>query len=122
MFCKIPISIPLNIETSVSRYFTRRYSVRCWYRVPVYSPNCDQDKSVHIKGCSNLRGVFVIIINVKCTNGTGKICSLGLGICCNFMIDNQLQPTDRLSIIISSSHFCSNWELEVKSLIISDSL
>ena len=32
----------------------------------------------------------------------------GLGIGCNFMIDNQLQPTDRLSIIISSSHCCSN--------------
>ena len=39
--------------------------------------------------------------------------SLGLGIGCNFMIDNQLQPTDRLSIIISSSHFCSNLVLEV---------
>ena len=39
--------------------------------------------------------------------------TLGLGIGCNFMIDNQLQPTDRLSIIISSSHFCSNWVLEV---------
>ena len=38
MFCKIPISIPLNIETSIPRYFARRYSVRCWYRVPVYSP------------------------------------------------------------------------------------
>ena len=38
---------------------------------------------------------------------------LGLGIGCNFMIDNQLQPTDRLSMIISSSHFCSNWVLEV---------
>ena len=38
---------------------------------------------------------------------------LGLGIGCNFMIDNQLQPTDQLSIIISSSHFCSNWVLEV---------
>ena len=38
---------------------------------------------------------------------------VGLGIGCNFMIDNQLQPTDRLSIIISSSHFCSNWVLEV---------
>ena len=38
---------------------------------------------------------------------------LGLGIGCKFMIDNQLQPTDRLSIIISSSHFCSNWVLEV---------
>ena len=37
----------------------------------------------------------------------------GLGIGCNFMIDNQLQPTDRLLIIISSSHFCSNWVLEV---------
>ena len=30
---------------------------------------------------------------------------LGLGIGCNFMIDNQLQPTDRLSIMISSLHF-----------------
>ena len=38
VFCKIPISIPLNIETSIPRYFARRYSVRCWYRVPVYSP------------------------------------------------------------------------------------
>ena len=38
MFCKIPISILLNIETSIPRYFARRYSVRCWYRVPVYSP------------------------------------------------------------------------------------
>ena len=47
---------------------------------------------------------------------------LGLGIGCNFMIDNQLQPTDRLLIIISLSHFCSNWVLEVYSLIISDSL
>ena len=39
VFCKIPISIPLNIETSIPRYFARRYTVRCWYRVPVYSPN-----------------------------------------------------------------------------------
>ena len=39
VFCKIPISIPLNIETSIPRYFARRYSVRCWYRVPVYSPS-----------------------------------------------------------------------------------
>ena len=38
---------------------------------------------------------------------------VGLGIDCNFMIDNQLQQTDRLSIIISSSHFFSNWVLEV---------
>ena len=38
VFCKIPISIPLNIETSIPRYFARRYSVRCWYRLPVYSP------------------------------------------------------------------------------------
>ena len=38
VFCKIPIGIPLNIETSIPRYFARRYSVRCWYRVPVYSP------------------------------------------------------------------------------------
>ena len=38
---------------------------------------------------------------------------LGLGIGCNFMIYNQLQPTKRLSIIISLSHFCSNWVLEV---------
>ena len=38
---------------------------------------------------------------------------VGLGIGSNFMIDNQLQPTDRLSIIISSSHFCSNWVLKV---------
>ena len=38
---------------------------------------------------------------------------VGLGIGCNFMIGNQLQPTDRLSIIISSSHFCINWVLEV---------
>ena len=29
--------------------------------------------------------------------------TVGLGICCNFMIDNQLHTTDRLSIIISSS-------------------
>ena len=41
VFCKIPISIPLNIETSIHRYFARRYSVRCWYRVPVYSPRCE---------------------------------------------------------------------------------
>ena len=34
---------------------------------------------------------------------------LGLGIGCNFIIDNQLQPTDRLSIIISSSHSFGNW-------------
>ena len=47
---------------------------------------------------------------------------LGLGIGCNFMIDNQLQLTSRLSIIISSSHFCSYWVLEVLSLIITDSL
>ena len=39
VFCKILISIPLNIETSIPRYFARWYSVRCWYRVPVYSPN-----------------------------------------------------------------------------------
>ena len=39
VFCKIPISIPLNIETCIPRYFARRYSVRCWYRVPVYSPS-----------------------------------------------------------------------------------
>ena len=32
---------------------------------------------------------------------------LGLGIGCNFMINNQLQATDGLLIIISSSHFCS---------------
>ena len=38
VFCKIPISIPINIETSIHLYFVRRYSVRCWYRVPVYSP------------------------------------------------------------------------------------
>ena len=38
VFCKIPIGIPLNIETSIPRYFARRYSVRCWYRVPVYRP------------------------------------------------------------------------------------
>ena len=38
---------------------------------------------------------------------------LGLGIGCNFMIGNQLQPTDRLSIIINSSHFCSNSVLGV---------
>ena len=38
VFCKIPISIPLNIETSIHRYFARRYSLQCWYRVPVYSP------------------------------------------------------------------------------------
>ena len=33
----------------------------------------------------------------------------GLEIGCNFIIDNQLQPIDRLSIIISSLHLCSNW-------------
>ena len=38
---------------------------------------------------------------------------LRLGIGWNFMIDNQLQLTDRLSIMISSSHFWSNWVLEV---------
>ena len=52
----------------------------------------------------------------------GECCAVGLGIGCNFMIDNQLQPIDQLSIIISSSHFCSNWVLEVWSLILSDSL
>ena len=26
VFCKIPISIPINIETSIHRYFARRYS------------------------------------------------------------------------------------------------
>ena len=39
LFCKIPISIPLKYETGIHRYFAKRYSVRCWYRVPVYSPN-----------------------------------------------------------------------------------
>ena len=34
---------------------------------------------------------------------------IGLGIGCNFIIDNQLQPTERLAIIISSSHSFSNW-------------
>ena len=34
---------------------------------------------------------------------------LGLGIGCNFIIDNRLQPTGRLSIIIGSSHFFGNW-------------
>ena len=38
VFCQILISIPLNIETSIPRYFARRYLVRCWYRVPLYSP------------------------------------------------------------------------------------
>ena len=41
------------------------------------------------------------------------VLSIGLGIGCNFIIDNQLQPTNRLSIVISSSHFCRNWVLEV---------
>ena len=41
VFCKIPIGIPLNNETSIPRYFARRYSVRCWYRVPVYCPTLD---------------------------------------------------------------------------------
>ena len=36
---------------------------------------------------------------------------VGLGIGCNFIIDNQWQPTNRLSIIIYSSHFFSNWVL-----------
>ena len=39
MFCKVQISIPLKIETSMHQYFARRYSVQCWYRVAVYSPN-----------------------------------------------------------------------------------
>ena len=39
--------------------------------------------------------------------------NLVLGIGCNFMIDNQLHPTDRLSIIIESLHFFTYWVLEV---------
>ena len=38
---------------------------------------------------------------------------IGLGISCNFMIDNQLQPTDRLSIKTVYSHFFSKCVLEV---------
>ena len=49
VFCKIPISIPLKIETSMHRYFARRYSVRCWYRVPVYSPTSYASKIVTLK-------------------------------------------------------------------------
>ena len=37
VICKIPISIPLKIETSMHRYFVKRHSVWCWYRVPEYS-------------------------------------------------------------------------------------
>ena len=35
VICKIPISIPLTIETSMHQYFEKRYSVRCWYRCTV---------------------------------------------------------------------------------------
>ena len=38
-------------------------------------------------------------------DGYAYRCVVELGIRCNFMIDNQLQPTDRLSIVISSSHY-----------------
>ena len=38
VFCKIPISIPLKIEAGIHQYFVKRYSVLCWYRIPVYSP------------------------------------------------------------------------------------
>ena len=48
VFCKIPISIPLNIETSIPRYFARRYSVRCWYRVPVYSHTWETDNQLDV--------------------------------------------------------------------------
>ena len=48
VFCKIPISIPLKIETGMHRYFARRYSVRCWYRVPVYSPRYQSVKLAYL--------------------------------------------------------------------------
>ena len=35
---EIPIAVPFKIETGIPRYFLRRFSVRCWNRVPVYSP------------------------------------------------------------------------------------
>ena len=45
---------------------------------------------------------------------------VGLVIGCNFMIDKQLQPTDRLSIMIGSSH--RNWVIEVYCVKLSDTL
>ena len=39
--------------------------------------------------------------------------NIGLGIGYTFMVNNQLQPTDRLLIIFGSSHFFSSWVLEV---------
>ena len=35
------------------------------------------------------------------------------GIGCNFVINNQLQPTDQLSFMINSTHFVSIWVLWV---------
>ena len=57
--------------------------------------------------------VAVVIVVIPIVVAVVVLGILGLGIGCNFMIDNQLQPTDPLSIIISLSHFCSNRVLEV---------
>ena len=64
MFCKIPISIPLKTETGMHRYFARRYSVRCLYRVPVYSPiSCNGPKKDRVG--RSVKEFFWIIFLVK---------------------------------------------------------
>ena len=67
--------------------------------------------------CENILNFQVTVKCITDPDGNFKrnaeVSMLGLGIGFNFMIDNRLQPIDRLSIIISSSHFCSNWVLEV---------
>ena len=40
VICKIPLSIPLKIETSMHQYFAKRYSVRCWYRCTALRVYC----------------------------------------------------------------------------------
>ena len=63
---------------------------------------------------------FLLILTIHHPNW-GDI-HIGLGIGWKFTIDNQLQPADRLTIIIGCSHFFNNLVLVVQSVKLSDSL